>query len=137
MSHQRDHGAFWSFPAFNSLRSVYRTSPARSLDRPSIAREPPMSDGSGGSPTGRGPASYRCPARQCGSEKERGPTLASPPQYSLAASDDEGIVLQDRKRVVSGKSVSVRLDHGGVRIIKKNRRTTQEKRVGNKQYIET
>src|SRR3546814_433815 len=28
-----------------------------------------------------------------GSEKERGPTLASPPQYSLAASDDDGIVL--------------------------------------------
>src|SRR3546814_3036211 len=44
MSHQRDHGAFWSFPAFNSLRSVYRTSPACSLDRPSIARAPPMSD---------------------------------------------------------------------------------------------
>src|SRR3546814_3653171 len=93
MSHQHDHGAFCSFPAFNSLRSVYRPSPARSLDRPSIAREPPMSDGSGGSPTGRGPASYRCPARQCGSEKERGPTLASPTQYSLAASDDDGIVL--------------------------------------------
>src|SRR3546814_19050987 len=28
-----------------------------------------------------------------GSEKERGQTLASPPQYSLAASDDDGIVL--------------------------------------------
>src|SRR3546814_9347976 len=25
MSNQRDHGAFWSFPAFNSLRRVYRT----------------------------------------------------------------------------------------------------------------
>src|SRR3546814_13134281 len=31
--------------------------------------------------------------RQGGSEKERVPTLASPPQYSLAASDDDGIVL--------------------------------------------
>src|SRR3546814_2332472 len=54
MSHQRDPGAFWSFPAFNSLRTVYPTSPARSLDRPSIPLDPPIGPGSAGSPTERG-----------------------------------------------------------------------------------
>src|SRR3546814_19177298 len=64
MSHQRDHGAFWSFPAFNSLRSVYRTSPDTSLDRPSIAPEPPLRHGQGGSHHGRGPAYTRLKAPQ-------------------------------------------------------------------------
>src|SRR3546814_18043883 len=31
----------------------------------------------------------------------------------------------DRKSVVSGKSVSVRVDHGGSRLIKKKKKTTQ------------
>src|SRR3546814_7389922 len=38
MSHQRDHGAFWSFPAFNSLSIVFLTSPSLSLYRPSFFR---------------------------------------------------------------------------------------------------
>src|SRR3546814_20919897 len=48
MSNQRDHGAFWSFPAFNHLRSVYRTSQHRSLARYSIERQLPHGDGTGG-----------------------------------------------------------------------------------------
>src|SRR3546814_14638666 len=41
--------------------------------------------------------------------------------------DDEVIVAQDRKSVVEGRSVSVRVDHGGRRIIKKQKRIKHEK----------
>src|SRR3546814_18260625 len=36
LSHQRDPGAFWSFPDFNNPRSDYLTSTARTHDSPSI-----------------------------------------------------------------------------------------------------
>src|SRR3546814_13789098 len=43
--------------------------------------------------------------------------------------------LQDRKRVVSGKSVSVRVDLGGRRIIKKKSTTVMQSQHEPQQYI--
>src|SRR3546814_14658380 len=39
--------------------------------------------------------------------------------------DKQGIYFEDRKSVVSGKRVSVRVDLGGRRVIEKNNRDTQ------------
>src|SRR3546814_7415045 len=44
MSHQRDHGAFWFFPALQSLRCVYQKSPECSLYRRSFVLAHPMTD---------------------------------------------------------------------------------------------
>src|SRR3546814_17333921 len=38
--------------------------------------------------------------------------------------DQEGQIIEDRKRAVEGKSVSVRVDHGGRRVINKQKKRT-------------
>src|SRR3546814_14268895 len=44
-------------------------------------------------------------------------------EHGVVERDDEGLAGRDRKSVVSGKRVSVRVDLGGRRIIKKKKTT--------------
>src|SRR3546814_13113312 len=52
-----------------------------------------------------------------------GPALLAPP-IAVAADVDDPAVVQGRKRVVSGKSVAVRVGLGGRRLIKKKKQRT-------------
>src|SRR3546814_14706879 len=67
-------------------------------------------------------------ARTC--QPYRLPRLPSLVQRSAQGTQPGAVLISDRKSVVSGKSVSVRVDLGGRRIIKKKRarRTDTEKR---------